>query len=66
MRIAPGFHRPAGQQQAKDNTENQLFLFRQAFHAVNLTEKRANGNNLIICDLRLTIYAANSRSWIGS
>jgi hypothetical protein len=38
MRGAIRFHRPAGQQQAQDDTENQLFLFRQAVHADNITE----------------------------
>jgi hypothetical protein len=37
MRGAPCLHRPAGQQQAEDYTKNQLLLFRQAFHAVNVT-----------------------------
>jgi len=47
MRGAIRFHRPAGQQQAKDNTKNQLFLFRQAFHGDNLAGKCAGGNNVI-------------------
>jgi hypothetical protein len=37
MRGAISLHRPAGQQQAQNDTENQLFLFRQAFHADNVT-----------------------------
>jgi hypothetical protein len=41
-------YRPAGQQQAQDNTENQLFLFRQAFHAVNVTENRRSSNNVLM------------------
>ena len=38
MRGAIQLHRPAGQQQTHDDAENQLFLFRQAIHASNLTE----------------------------
>jgi hypothetical protein len=60
MRGAIHLHRPAGQQQAHDNIQNQQFLFRQAFHGDNLAGKRAGCNNAIICNLRLTIYAANS------
>jgi hypothetical protein len=47
VRIAPGFHRPAGQQQAKDNTENQPLLLCQAFHTDNLAGKMPRGNNVI-------------------
>jgi hypothetical protein len=47
MRCAPGFHRPAGQKQAEDNTKNQLFLLCQAFHADNLAGKTPRGNNVI-------------------
>jgi hypothetical protein len=47
MRRAPGLYRPAGQEQAEDNTKNQLFLFRQAFHADNLAGKTPRGNNVI-------------------
>jgi hypothetical protein len=57
--VAVGFYRPAGQQQAEDDTKNELFLFRQAFHLSNLTEKSACRNNVLIYDLRLTNYAAD-------
>jgi len=33
------FNRPAGQQQTENDTENQLFLFRQAVHGNNLMVK---------------------------
>jgi hypothetical protein len=32
------FDGPTGQQQPQNDTENQLFLFRQAVHADNITE----------------------------
>jgi hypothetical protein len=47
MRRAPGLDRPAGQQQAQDNTKDQLLLLCQAFHAANLTGKWLHGNNVI-------------------
>ena len=47
MRGAIRFDRPAGQQQTQNDTENQLFLFRQAIHAANITEIRLNSNNAI-------------------
>jgi hypothetical protein len=39
------FNGPTGQQQPQNDTENQLFLFRQALHRDNITENKANGNN---------------------
>jgi hypothetical protein len=35
---AIGFDGPAGQQQPQNDAKNQLFLFRQAIHANNVTE----------------------------
>jgi hypothetical protein len=59
MRRSPCLYRPTSQQQAQNDDEKQLLLFRQAFHEDNVAVKQADGNNLIICDLRFTIYAAN-------
>jgi hypothetical protein len=50
---------PARQQQPQNDIENQLFLLRQPIHTTNIAENMPNGNNAI-CDLRLTIYAADS------
>jgi hypothetical protein len=61
MRRAPCLHRPTGQQQAQNDNQKHLFLLRQGFHGDNVAGKQANGNNLIIYDLRFTIYAANSK-----
>jgi hypothetical protein len=36
MRGAPGFHRPAGQQQNKNQAERQLFLFGERLHGGNI------------------------------
>jgi hypothetical protein len=39
MRGAIRFHRPAGQQQAQNDTKNQLLLFREPVHGDNVAEK---------------------------
>jgi hypothetical protein len=36
-------HRPTGQQQSQDNTENHLFLLCQPIHGSKLAEKDAFG-----------------------
>jgi hypothetical protein len=58
MRGAIYFHRPAGQQQAQDNTEKHLFLFRQAFHVDTVS------NNEIAATVawRLPVKAQNSEA----
>jgi hypothetical protein len=48
-------YRQSRQQQAQNDTENQLFLFRQPIHLLNITENKTNGNNAIY-DLRFAIY----------
>jgi hypothetical protein len=47
-------YRQSRQQQAQNDTENQLFLFRQPIHPANITENKANGNPASY--LRFTIY----------
>jgi len=47
MGVAIRFDGPAGQQQSQDNTENQLFLFRQAVHGSNLTKYGSFGKGCI-------------------
>jgi hypothetical protein len=50
------FNGPTGQQQSQNDTENQLFLFRQAVHANNITETRQTATiPFTIYDLRFTI-----------
>ncbi len=44
MRGAIGLRRPAGQQQSQNDTENQLFLLRQANHVVNIMKQLRDGN----------------------
>jgi hypothetical protein len=39
------FNGPTSQQQTQNNTENQLFLFRQAVHDNNLTESGSFGKS---------------------
>jgi hypothetical protein len=41
------FDGPAGQQQPQNDTENQLFLLRQAIHVSNIMGNETNGNNAI-------------------
>jgi hypothetical protein len=51
------FDGPAGQQQTQNDTENQLFLFRQAVHLNNIVENERNGNKaslFTIYDIRFT------------
>jgi len=55
MRGAIRFHRPTRQQQTQNDTENELFLPRQPFHAHNLAQKGRFGKKSIY-DLRLAIY----------
>ena len=50
------FDGPTGQQQSQNDTENQLFLFRQAVHANNITETGQTATiPFTIYDLRFTI-----------
>jgi hypothetical protein len=51
------FDGQASQQQTQNDTENQLFLFRQAVHLPNIVEDEMNGNNaslFTIYDMRIT------------
>lgn len=47
MSRAIRFDGPTGQQQPQHDTENQLFLFRQAIHVTNITEIGGTGNNAV-------------------
>jgi hypothetical protein len=56
MRGAIRFHRPAGQQQSQNNTQNELFLFGQVIHAGIVAENNPTATPTIftIYDLRFT------------
>jgi hypothetical protein len=46
------FYGQPRQQQANHNTKNQLFLFRQAIHVINLITEPLDGKPRILCRFR--------------
>jgi hypothetical protein len=56
------FDCPAGQQQPHNDTENQLFLFRQAIHGTNITESQLTASPCMIGVQASACYDRESQS----